>query len=173
MKKLPGFAVMFALPLISSALSSAPSLSALSSSINVVESNAASARYAGPTPGPPVKPPQFHTGTTQGFYDQYEPRILTSSSHSSSSSSSYDYSFGVNLSGFDGSITHYYVSYSDPYVSGAVGVGPSDPTPTQTQIITEGVVCDKKFPGLLSGLGLDLGLRLNLLLIGIDACVAL
>ncbi|KAJ2714063.1 hypothetical protein H4R19_001926 [Coemansia spiralis] len=90
------------------------------------------------------------------------------------SSSSYHYSFAVDLSGFDGSITHYHVSYSDPQVSGEVGVGHAEPTPTPvTPIIIHGLVCDESFPGLLSGLGLDLGLRLNLGLIGVDACVAL
>ncbi|KAI8325288.1 hypothetical protein GQ54DRAFT_301959 [Martensiomyces pterosporus] len=90
-----------------------------------------------------------------------------------SSTSSYDYSYGVDLSGFDGSITHYYVSYSNPWVSGAVGVGHETPTPTPAAATEEGVVCDKNFPGLLSWLGIDLGLRLNLELTGLDACVAL
>ncbi|KAJ2747063.1 hypothetical protein GGI20_000867 [Coemansia sp. BCRC 34301] len=92
------------------------------------------------------------------------------------SSSGYDYSFAVGLSGFDGSITHYSVSYSDPYVSGIVGVGHAEPTPTPpaaTTVVNNGISCNKSFPGLLSGLGLDLGIRLNLLIIGIDACIAL
>ncbi|KAJ1726121.1 hypothetical protein LPJ61_005405, partial [Coemansia biformis] len=76
--------------------------------------------------------------------------------------------FAVDLSGYDGSITHYHVSYSDPQISGEVGVGHVDPTPTPAApIIIQGVVCDRSFPGLLSGLlGLDLGLRINLALIG-------
>ncbi|KAJ2002836.1 hypothetical protein GGI04_002914 [Coemansia thaxteri] len=97
-------------------------------------------------------------------------------STTTSSSSTYDYSFAVGLSGFDGSITHYFVSYSDPYVSGSVGVGHAQPTPTPvstTTIVNKGVICDKEFPALLSGLGLDLGVRLNLMIIGIDACIAL
>ncbi|KAJ2877388.1 hypothetical protein H4R27_006231, partial [Coemansia aciculifera] len=97
----------------------------------------------------------------------------TPSSSSSSSSSAYDYSFAVGLSGFDGSITHYSVSYSDPYVSGIVGVGHAQPTVAPVTVVNNGVVCNKDFPGLLSFLGLDLGIRLNLLLLGIDACVAL
>ncbi|KAJ1820463.1 hypothetical protein LPJ56_003434 [Coemansia sp. RSA 2599] len=121
---------------------------------------------------PPVRPPPpVPTATAQGYVDDYVPKASASPSTTSSSSSSYDYSFGVALSGYDGSITHYYVSYSDPYVSGAVGVGHTDPTPTpEASKPVEGVVCDKNFPSLLSALHLDLGLRLNLMLIGINAC---
>ncbi|KAJ2632261.1 hypothetical protein GGF44_003829 [Coemansia sp. RSA 1694] len=98
----------------------------------------------------------------------------TSSTRTTSTTSTgYDYSFAVGISGFNGSITHYSVSYSDPYVSGIVGVGHAEPTPTPPPVVNNGIVCNKDFPGLLSILGLDLGIRLNLSLIGIDACIAL
>ncbi|KAJ1667320.1 hypothetical protein IW140_001945 [Coemansia sp. RSA 1813] len=132
-----------------------------------------SVRLASAIPNSPIRPPHLGTGTAPGSSDWYDSKFDPNTPSTSSSSSSYDYSFGVNLSGFDGSITHYYVSYSDPYVSGEIGVGPSQPTPTETRIINQGVACDRSFAGLLSGIGLDLGLRLNLSFIGIDACVAL
>ncbi|KAJ2773630.1 hypothetical protein IWQ57_001207 [Coemansia nantahalensis] len=98
-------------------------------------------------------------------YLPLSPPPTTSSGHTS---------FAVNLSGFDGSITHYHISYSDPQVSGEVGVGHVEPTPTLAAIATQGVVCDQSFPGLLSGLlGLDLGVRLNLGFTGVGACIAL
>ncbi|KAJ1957714.1 hypothetical protein EC988_000688 [Linderina pennispora] len=89
------------------------------------------------------------------------------------SSTSYDYSYEVDLSGFNSKITHFFVSYSDPWISGGVGVGSVLPKPTPPPPPTLGVICDRSFPGLLAGLGLDLGLRLNLSLIGINACVGL
>ncbi|KAJ2780435.1 hypothetical protein H4R18_003454 [Coemansia javaensis] len=101
----------------------------------------------------------------------FQPALPPTPTTTSSSSSSYDYSFVVDLSGFDGSITHYHVSYSDPWVSGEVGSGHVEPTPTPVPPPRRGSVCDSSFPGLLSFLGLDLGVRLGIELIG--ACVAL
>ncbi|KAJ1644493.1 hypothetical protein J3B02_004157 [Coemansia erecta] len=170
-------ALVFAFPLVTSAASTAPELSALSmvSGLDIAEASQVgriSMQRSPMSKLPPVRqPPPIPTATAQGYVDDYEPKA--SASPSTTSSSSYDYSFGVALSGYDGSITHYYVSYSDPYVSGAVGVGHTDPTPTPESKPVEGIVCDKNFPSLLSGLHLDLGLRLNLMLIGINACVAL
>ncbi|KAJ2455189.1 hypothetical protein EV183_000924 [Coemansia sp. RSA 2336] len=166
--RLCGLIVLFGVPALGRAASSAPTNLAqgTASELEMLDSEQADrAQYGTPTWGPATRPPVFQSN----LYGQSVKEETTSSS----SSSSYDYSYAVAFSGFDGSITHYYVSYSDPYVSGAVGVGHVDPTPTPTQIITEGTVCDKTFPGLLSGIGLDLGLRLNLSLIGVDACVAL
>ncbi|KAJ2012269.1 hypothetical protein IWW57_006368 [Coemansia sp. S610] len=120
---------------------------------------------AGQLPAPTTTPPTTSSSSSQGQ--------LPKPTSSSSSSSSYDYSFEVGLSGFDGSITHYSLSYSDPYVSGVVGVGHSQPTPSPITVVNNGIVCNRDFPGLLSFLGLDLGLRLNLSLLGIDACLAL
>ncbi|ORX69954.1 hypothetical protein DL89DRAFT_149258 [Linderina pennispora] len=91
----------------------------------------------------------------------------------STSSTSYDYSYEIDLSGFNSKITHFFVSYSDPWVSGGVGVGSVLPKPTPPPPPTLGVICDRSFPGLLAGIGLDLGLRLNLSLIGINACIGL
>ncbi|KAJ2726551.1 hypothetical protein GGI07_000493 [Coemansia sp. Benny D115] len=177
------FVLALALPLIANAASTAPNVSALSydsepasaaalsqvereSVVRIPQTRAPSSR-----PPPPVP-----TATSQGFVEEeIKPSATSKFIPTSTSSSSYDYSFGVALSGFDGTITHYYVSYSNPYISGAIGVGPKDPTPTPPPTSdAQGVVCDRQhFPGLLSFLGLDLGLRLNLMLIGIDACVAL
>ncbi|KAJ2401323.1 hypothetical protein GGI23_001477 [Coemansia sp. RSA 2559] len=131
-----------------------------------------SVRFVSATPGPSAHQYPPGTGSEFGYNDWYGTKSGTPTAAISASSSDH-YSFGVELSGYDGSITHYYVSYSDPYVSGEVGVGPSQPKPTETRVINLGVTCDKTFPGLLSGIGLDLGLRLNLSLIGIDTCVAL
>ncbi|KAJ2067197.1 hypothetical protein GGI08_001496 [Coemansia sp. S2] len=125
-----------------------------------------------------------HPRTSQGLQARALPAPTTTTPISSSaqgpppqptssSSTTYDYSFAVGLSGFDGSITHYSVSYSDPFVSGVIGSGHVEPTPGPITVVNNGVVCNKDFPGLLSFLGLDLGIRLNLLLLGIDACVAL
>ncbi|KAJ2375962.1 hypothetical protein IW150_002254 [Coemansia sp. RSA 2607] len=170
MVNLRNLSLVLGLPLLATAASTAPDAAAhsMASVVDAVEASPVIRASAQRRPPPPIP-----TATPQGYYDDNPPKASGTLPPASSSLSSYDYSFGVNLSGFDGVITHYYVSYSDPYVSGAVGVGPSDPTPTPKPQVTEGVVCDKKFPGLLSGIGLDLGLRLNLMLIGIDACIAL
>ncbi|KAJ2617718.1 hypothetical protein EV177_000396 [Coemansia sp. RSA 1804] len=136
-----------------------------------LESASSLIRFSGATPRLPTRSSYPRaTSTASGHNNLKETEAMT---EVPTTSSSYDYSFGVNLSGYDGSITHYYVSYSDPYVSGEVGVGPNHPKPTEAAGGSQGFVCDRSFPGLLSGLGLDLGLRLNLLFIGLDACVAL
>ncbi|KAJ2707741.1 hypothetical protein FB645_000514 [Coemansia sp. IMI 203386] len=171
-------ALVLVLPLIAKAASTAPELSAHSgvSGFDIPEQSQVGKATMQRNPMsnlPSVRPPPpIPTATAQGYVDDYQPKASANVSPTTSSSS-YDYSFAVNLSGFDGSITHYYVSYSDPFVSGAVGVGHTDPTPTPEVKPVVGVVCDKGFPSLLSGLGLDLGLRLNLLLIGVNACLAL
>ncbi|KAJ2316526.1 hypothetical protein GGI00_006986 [Coemansia sp. RSA 2681] len=118
--------------------------------------------------------PSSSTTSTASSTSTTSTTSTTSSTKTTSTTSTgYDYSFAVGISGFNGSITHYSVSYSDPYVSGIVGVGHAEPTPTPPPVVNIGIVCNKDFPGLLSILGLDLGIRLNLSLLGIDACIAL
>ncbi|KAJ2445396.1 hypothetical protein GGF42_006014 [Coemansia sp. RSA 2424] len=133
----------------------------------------------GPLPAPSITSP-VDVPTQMPTQDATPSSSTTSTASSTSStrtttttSTGYDYSFAVGISGFNGSITHYSVSYSDPYVSGIVGVGHAEPTPTPPPVVNIGIVCNKDFPGLLSILGLDLGIRLNLSLLGIDACIAL
>ncbi|KAJ2805965.1 hypothetical protein H4R20_001878 [Coemansia guatemalensis] len=176
--KITGAVAVVLLPAVCKGMSSAPDGMAYSpseelDSLYVEQIDRASTKYGRPTWGPATRPPPFQSDTYEGYNSNSDPRAEEGEPTPSSSSSSYDYSYEVALSGFDGSITHYYVSYSDPFISGAVGVGHAKPTPTPTPVVVKGTKCDQEFPGLLSGLGIDIGLRLNLAFIGIDACVAL
>ncbi|KAJ2153904.1 hypothetical protein J3F82_001626 [Coemansia sp. RSA 637] len=156
------------LPIISHALSSAPSNSVhVNGELDGLEADYVE-RIAMPTQVAATKSlPQSGVHTSANGKAETTPTIT------SNTSSSYSYSYIVALSGHDGSITHYYVSYSDPYASGAVGVGHSEPMGTSTPTPASSFDCTLAYPGLLSILGIDLGLRLNLLFLGIDACVAL
>ncbi|KAJ2499241.1 hypothetical protein GGH96_003687 [Coemansia sp. RSA 1972] len=168
--KLFGVFGIVLLPIISHALSSAPSNTVQAANelggleTDFVERNAT-----------PTQVAATKTLALSGVQTSANGKAETtpSTTPSTTSSSSYNYSYIVALSGHDGSITHYYVSYSDPYVSGAVGVGHSEPMGTSTPTPALSSDCTLAYPGLLSILGIDLGLRLNLLFLGIDACVAL
>ncbi|KAJ2078012.1 hypothetical protein H4R24_004768 [Coemansia sp. RSA 988] len=175
--KVTGTIAVALLSAICKGMSSAPDYIADSptaelDSLGVDQINRASTQYAHPTWDLATSTPKLQSDLNQGYFGSGNLKAAENSP-TSSSSSSYDYSYEVELSGFDGSITHYYVSYSDPFVSGAVGVGHAKPTPTPAPATSKRTKCDGEFPGLLSILGIDLGLRLNLLLLGIDACVAL
>ncbi|KAJ1855131.1 hypothetical protein GGH12_003951 [Coemansia sp. RSA 1822] len=166
--KLSGLFGIALFPVITHALSSAPSNSAqMVSELGGLDADNVE-RNAMPTQVAATKTLAPQSGVHTSAYSKAETTPTTTSS-----SSSYDYSYIVALSGYDGSISHYYVSYSDPYVSGAVGVGHAEPMGTSTPVPGPSSDCTLAYPGLLSIIGIDLGLRLNLLFLGIDACVAL
>lgn len=107
-------------------------------------------------------PNDVHTQPTAGISASPEPSELSNTT---------PYNYGITVEVSD-STTHYSVSYSNTLVSITAGVGHDEPMPTSIPNATKDK-CNGTLLGLLSGLGIDLGISLDLSILGINVCLGI
>lgn len=108
----------------------------------------------------PSAPSDVHTQPTTGIH---------ASPESSELSNTTPYNYGIPAEASD-STAHYSVSYSNPLVSITAGVGHDEPTPIPDANKDK---CNGTLLALLSGLGIDLGISLDLSILGINVCLGI